>query len=126
MLSPKFHFLERGRVRSEHRKNTLRVQAPEQTDGEPSISLKYQVRKKYRWQSKYTFTSQEKRLCSNKSCYPSDINVTETHAEIKLQSLVDHTITRLCKVQDVLKTITDMRSIDIFVKWGSDGAEQNK
>ncbi|GBO38284.1 hypothetical protein AVEN_22709-1 [Araneus ventricosus] len=33
-------------------------------------------------------------------CYPSDVNVTETFAEIKLQSLIDHTIMRLCKVQE--------------------------
>lgn len=60
-------------------------------------------------------------------CYPSGINVTETYAEIELQSLMDHTIIRLCKVQeDVLKTISNLKSLDIIVKWGCDGAEQSK
>lgn len=58
-------------------------------------------------------------------CYPSDINVTETCAEIKLQSLLDHTITRLCKAQEeVLKSVTDLSGLAIIVKWCCDGAEQ--
>ncbi|GBL75702.1 hypothetical protein AVEN_155009-1 [Araneus ventricosus] len=58
--------------------------------------------------------------------YPSDVNVTETFGEIKLQSLMDHTIMRLSKVQeDVLKFIRDLRSLDI-VKWGCDGVEQSR
>lgn len=60
-------------------------------------------------------------------CYPSDINITETFAEIKLQSLMDHTINRLCKVQEeVLKSIKDLKTLNIIVKWGCDGAEQNR
>ncbi|GBO01153.1 hypothetical protein AVEN_64229-1 [Araneus ventricosus] len=57
-------------------------------------------------------------------CYPSDVNVTEIFAEIKLESLMDHIIMRLCKVlEDVLKSIRDLRSLDIIVKWDCDGAE---
>lgn len=60
-------------------------------------------------------------------CYPCDISVTETRAEVKLQSLMDHTITRLCKAQEeVLTTIGDLQSMEIIVKWGCDGAEQTK
>lgn len=60
-------------------------------------------------------------------CYPSEIDVSETHAEVKLQSLMDHTILRLCKVQEeVLKAIKELRNLDIVVKWGCDGAEQNR
>ncbi|GBM27709.1 hypothetical protein AVEN_25336-1 [Araneus ventricosus] len=33
-------------------------------------------------------------------CYPSDVNVTETLSEIKLQSLIEHTIMCLCKLQE--------------------------
>lgn len=64
---------------------------------------------------------------AKKLCYPSEINISETHAEVKLQSLMDHTILRLCKVQEeVLKTIKELRNLDIIVKWGCDGAEQNR
>lgn len=60
-------------------------------------------------------------------CYPNGINVTETSAEITLQSLMDHTVIRLCKVQEeVLKTMSDLKSLYIIIKWGCDGAEQNK
>ncbi|GBN57958.1 hypothetical protein AVEN_268673-1 [Araneus ventricosus] len=60
-------------------------------------------------------------------CYPSDVNVTETCAEIKLQSLMDHATMRLCKVQeDVLKSVRDLRTLDIIVKWGCEGAEQSR
>ncbi|KAJ8876445.1 hypothetical protein PR048_020890 [Dryococelus australis] len=62
---------------------------------------------------------------TKESCYPSDINVTETHSEIKIQSLMDHI--PLCKMQEeVLKTINDMKSLDTLVKWGCDGGEENK
>ncbi|GBM84800.1 hypothetical protein AVEN_217788-1 [Araneus ventricosus] len=59
-------------------------------------------------------------------CYPSDVNVTETFAEIKLQSLMDHTIMRLCKVQDVLKSTRDLRTLDIIVKWDCDGTGRSR
>ena len=60
-------------------------------------------------------------------CYPNDITITETSAEISLQSLLEHTVTRLCEVQeDVLKTLPDVVSnIDIAIKWGCDGAQQS-
>lgn len=64
---------------------------------------------------------------AKKLCYPSEINVTETHAEVELQSLMDHTVKRLCKAQEeVLQTITDLTNLEIIVKWGCDGAEQNR
>ncbi|GBL72728.1 hypothetical protein AVEN_127961-1 [Araneus ventricosus] len=60
-------------------------------------------------------------------CYPSDVNVTETSAEIKLQSLIDQTIMRLCKAQeDVLKSIRDLRTLDIIVKWSCYMSEQSR
>ncbi|GBM41033.1 hypothetical protein AVEN_180940-1 [Araneus ventricosus] len=60
-------------------------------------------------------------------CYLSDVNVTETFAEIKLQSLMHHATMRLCKMQeDVLKSARDLRTLDIIVKWGCDGAEQSR
>lgn len=31
-------------------------------------------------------------------CYPEEINITEISADIKLQCLIDHTVTRLCEI----------------------------
>lgn len=61
-------------------------------------------------------------------CYPSGITVTETSAEIPLQSLVDRTITRLCEVQkEVLETYTsENNNFNIIIKWGCDGSEQKR
>ncbi|GBM95306.1 hypothetical protein AVEN_59502-1 [Araneus ventricosus] len=60
-------------------------------------------------------------------CYPSGVNTTENFSEIKLQSLMDHTITRLCKKQEeLLKSTRDMRTREIIVKLGCDGADQNR
>ncbi|KAG5861016.1 hypothetical protein JTB14_009672 [Gonioctena quinquepunctata] len=43
-------------------------------------------------------------------CYPNEMTVTETYSEVKLQSLMHHTIERLCKVQEeVLKTRRDSK-----------------
>ncbi|KAK9680914.1 hypothetical protein QE152_g38725 [Popillia japonica] len=59
-------------------------------------------------------------------CHPDDIRVSETYAEVKLQSLMDHTVTRLCKAQEeVIKAVNNLKTINIIVKWGCDGAEQN-
>lgn len=59
-------------------------------------------------------------------CYPSDVSITEISAEIKLQSLIDHTTRRLCTVQeDVIKSLPD-DSFDIVIKWGCDGADQKR
>lgn len=58
-------------------------------------------------------------------CYPEEMSFTETLAEIKLQSLMDHTIKRLLKAQEeVLQTISELKILNIVVKWGCDGAEQ--
>ncbi|GBO08968.1 hypothetical protein AVEN_208278-1 [Araneus ventricosus] len=59
-------------------------------------------------------------------CYPSNVGVTETFAEIKLQSLIDHTIMRLCKVQeDVLKYMR-LENSGHNCEVGCDGAEQSR
>ncbi|EZA54504.1 hypothetical protein X777_05483 [Ooceraea biroi] len=61
-------------------------------------------------------------------CYPSGITVTEISAEVKLQSLIDHTVVRICKVQEVLNILhlSENSDINIIIKWGCDGAEQSR
>lgn len=62
-------------------------------------------------------------------CYPpkSDITVTECSAEVKLQSLLDHTIQRILLLQDeVIKSLCkerkeSVRNLNLICKWGCDG-----
>lgn len=65
---------------------------------------------------------------SKMSTYPRNITVTETYAEIRLQSLIDHTVERLINAQEeVFKTLPDIKDeISIIIKWGCDGAEQSR
>lgn len=61
---------------------------------------------------------------AKKLCLPENINVTETTAEVKLQSLLDHTIKRIAQVQcEVLNTtLDDLDNIVLISKWGCDGS----
>lgn len=65
---------------------------------------------------------------SKSLCYPSNISVGETYAEISLQSLIDHTVKRLASaICEHLKSIPKLRDkMSIIIKWGCDGAEQNR
>ncbi|KAJ8890307.1 hypothetical protein PR048_009815 [Dryococelus australis] len=61
-------------------------------------------------------------------CYTPGIVITENSAEIALQSLIDHTVTRLCHVQHVLETqhLLETKPLNIIIKWGCEGAVQSK
>lgn len=62
---------------------------------------------------------------AKKDCYPckEDITVTDTLVNISLQSLVDHTVSRLIEVQrDVFENINDLSNLNILFKWGFDGS----
>lgn len=67
---------------------------------------------------------------AKRKCYPSDIDINETYAEIKLQSLIDHTIIRLYEAQkDVFATCPfslENQNLKLVVKWGCDGADQHR
>ncbi|XP_036340424.1 uncharacterized protein LOC118749752 [Rhagoletis pomonella] len=59
-------------------------------------------------------------------CYPEKITVTETYAEIELQSLIDHSLRRLCLAQEeVLLSIPEVNELNAIIKWGCDGAEHS-
>lgn len=61
------------------------------------------------------------------ACYPKDIRITETVAEIKLQSLIDHTVTRLWQAeQEFMNFNTNMVDLNIIFKWGCDGSRQKQ
>lgn len=68
---------------------------------------------------------------SKQSCYPlpESYTVTNTLAEINLQSLLDHTATRLLvHLKDVLDTLStnECSSLELISKWGCDGSQQTQ
>lgn len=64
---------------------------------------------------------------AKKACYPNaeGIIITEKLAEVKIQALLDHTISRIVELQeDVIKTLDAqyLQNIILIVKWGFDGS----
>lgn len=62
-------------------------------------------------------------------CYPDSKTVSESSAECGLQSLLNHSVKRICLAQkDVLNSIDDfktgLKEISLIIKWGCDGAQQ--
>lgn len=69
----------------------------------------------------YSLLQREKKVC-----YPKDIYVSETKAEVTLQNLLDHTTQRLCLyLEEVLVTATEteMQNMVLICKWGCDGSK---
>lgn len=65
---------------------------------------------------------------AKQDCYPPK-SVSETVAEVKLQDLVDHTTSRLCKyLEPVLQQYVQGRDTDLTLiyKWGCDGSTQSQ
>lgn len=68
---------------------------------------------------------------AKKECYPRNesMRVTETCAEIRLQDLLDHTASRLCKyLEEVFETFSpeELLSMELITKWGCDGSQQTQ
>ena len=62
---------------------------------------------------------------AKKQCYPYDIAVSDTLAEVSLQSLLDHTCKRILLTQtEVFNSIDSsvIRNIQMICKWGCDGS----
>lgn len=62
-------------------------------------------------------------------CYPPDIKVTETLAEVPLQSLLHYIASRILSVQnDVIQTLSEdkVRSLELIAKYGFDGSSDQK
>ncbi|EFN78616.1 hypothetical protein EAI_09019, partial [Harpegnathos saltator] len=61
-------------------------------------------------------------------CYPpqDNISISETFAEIKLQSIIDCTVKRLIKIQEAVinSVLSDLcnNSLLLICKWGCDGS----
>lgn len=65
-------------------------------------------------------------LEAKKQCYPKDITVTEISAEVKLQSLLNHTCYRIILLQRAfIRECEDaslLQNLCLVVKWGFDGS----
>lgn len=65
------------------------------------------------------------------NCYPpkSSITVSETIAEVNLQDLLNHTVTRLLTyLKETLSHLTEeeLGSLELIYKWGCDGSQQSQ
>lgn len=60
---------------------------------------------------------------AKKQCYPSGECITESSAEIELQSLLDHTTSRILESQkEILSNIDMSKDFVLIEKWGFDGS----
>lgn len=75
--------------------------------------------------SKHILPSYQSVVQSKKRCYPSDIVVTESSAEVQLQGLLDHTANRILESKkDILESVPNesLNKISLIGKWGFDGS----
>lgn len=71
------------------------------------------------------FPSYKKVQTAKKNCYPENIIVTSTSAEVNLQALLNHTVKRLLMVQQcVVESLKDeeLDNLFLYTKWGFDGS----
>ena len=64
---------------------------------------------------------------AKKLCYPTidSITVTEVSAEIVLQSLLDHTASRICQAQEGVLNMNKSNQLTLISKWGCDGSSDH-
>ena len=76
--------------------------------------------------SAHIYPSYNKLLESKKSCYPEGYVISKHGAEVHLQSLLNHTVQRLCmSLEPELSTIImdkNIKRLNLQGKWGVDGA----
>lgn len=79
----------------------------------------------FRKSLKNLFRPYYKLLEEKSKCYPKNIHVTDTSAEIPLQDLVDHTASRILHYQsEVLNN--EETHLEVVYKWGADGSGSQK
>lgn len=93
---------------------------------EAQLSRKqYEVIRTY---AKEVFPSYKEVQAEKVNCYPKDLKVTETDAEVPLQCLLDHTGTRLLQTQKSVLEADSEHSFDkilLYSKWGFDGSSSH-
>lgn len=71
------------------------------------------------------YPSYKKLQEEKKFCYPNNMKFTESFAEVKLQPFLNHTTSRIFKMQDsVLCNLSsdELVNLTFFYKWGMDGS----
>lgn len=71
------------------------------------------------------YPSYDKLKKEKQSCYPprETIQISDISAEVELQTLIDHTVTRIMTIQNsVLDRIHNDENLTIIIKWGCDGS----
>lgn len=66
-------------------------------------------------------------LEAKKRCYPENMNIKDKSAEVPLQSLLDHTTTRILEISQSILTVTDkslLENVELIAKWGFDGTSE--
>lgn len=84
----------------------------------------YNVIRRY---TKHIFPSYKLVQTEKKKSYPNDLKVTETEAEVSLQTLLDHTATRILQSQKPVfdPMCSENSEMVLFSKWGFDGSSSH-
>ncbi|XP_043478801.1 uncharacterized protein LOC122509098 [Leptopilina heterotoma] len=83
------------------------------------------IRSSLRRKNFNAYPSYRKIVEAKARCYPQDITVSEISAEVKLQSLLNHTCDRILMVQtDVINSldVEVVKNLRLICKWGCDGS----
>ena len=78
------------------------------------------IYKRLRTELKKNFPSYVDILTEKKLALPENITITESLCEVDLQSLLDHTVTRILECTSLDNT--DCNGFTLFCKYGSDGS----
>lgn len=68
------------------------------------------------------FPSYHKVLEAKKECYPSEVEITESCATVKLQTLLNHTATRIMQGKSEEDVCAMGSELTLISKWGCDGS----
>lgn len=70
------------------------------------------------------YPSYDRVLEAKRQCYPNGIKITDSSAEVFVQSLLNHTASRLLKTCETVLNQLDSstRAFELIVKWGFDGS----
>lgn len=68
------------------------------------------------------YPSYEKILVAKTKCYPKNMLTTESFSKIKLQNLLDHTVSRIVQIPFTESIDPKMVNYEMIYKWGCDGS----
>lgn len=83
------------------------------------------IRKRESQNGVHVYPPYSKVVKAKARCYPPGIKITETRAEVPLQSLLDHLSSRILDVQsDVIVTLPEnqVNNLQLIIKYGFDGS----